>query len=245
MQAGGSPTPPNPDLLLPFYVEDISGSANTLYIKANSSYAPSFDVEYSTNLINWYQLGTTPSTAGLSLSIPANSRIYLRAITNAFCSQYDYNRIYCASAFNVGGNIMSLLWGSAFTGSETQYPNGNATTYVFSSLFNGDTTLASCEHLMLTGDNLPAGVYNNMFRSSGVTTGPTFTSSALPVYACTNMFRQCSRLVYLQCLFTSISSGALSNWMYSVTTTGILQKPSSATFWNANLIPANWTLVDI
>ena len=93
----------NITLSTPFYVEDISGSTNTLHIVKNSTGAPTVTLDYSYDGSTWTTWGTTSTTA-LSLNIPANSRVYLRA--NATQISYDvtrYNTISADGDFNVGG----------------------------------------------------------------------------------------------------------------------------------------------
>ena len=206
-------------------MEDASGSANTLSIKKKNADAPTIEVFYSTDKVNWTSMGQT-STTTITATVSANSKLYLKAVTNGWCDENDYsycNQILISNNCNVGGNIMSLLYGDNFIGKNT-FPDNSK--YVFSHLFTrwyGDpdnkiintrdlilpaTTLASnCYDSMFSGCNylltapaLPAitladNCYQNMFQGcTALTTAPTLPATTLVAWCYAFMFMGCSSL---------------------------------------------------
>ena len=73
----GIPVPPGPDYTEPFYIQDLSGSENTMQITKQSSSAPTITIEKSTDGNNWTSMGSTSTTA-ITATIPANGKLYLR-----------------------------------------------------------------------------------------------------------------------------------------------------------------------
>jgi hypothetical protein len=98
-----------------FYIEDVSGSNNTLSIVKSNANAPTIKVYKSTDGTNWTSMGNTSTTA-ITATVPANSKLYLRATANAWSDENaNYNKISVSGNYNVGGNIMSLLRGSNYS----------------------------------------------------------------------------------------------------------------------------------
>ena len=181
-----------PDYSEPFYIEDISGSSNTVTIKTNGSSTPALTIYKSTDKVNWTSMGTTSKT-GITASVPANGKLYLRCSTNAWGSSSYYATISCSSRFNVGGNIMSLLYGSSFTGEETAFPS--VTNYALSYLFKDATTLVSAENLLLPATTLANYCYYYLFQGcTSLTTAPALPATSLAPYCYRNMFTGCTSL---------------------------------------------------
>lgn len=175
-----------------FYVEDISGSTNTLTINKSNLSAPSIMVYKSTNMRDWTLIGFTDTTA-ITATIPANGKLYLKAIANKWGkSLNDYNYINCSGNHNVGGNIMSLLYGDNFI-NKISFISGSE--YNFSSLFYTDTTLISAAHLILPATTLNYCCYNSMFRGcKSLTTPPELPATTLANYCYQKMFSDCNAL---------------------------------------------------
>jgi hypothetical protein len=145
-------------LQIPFYIEDISGSANTVSItKANAS-SPTLTIEYSTDGITWTTKTMNSTTTANTFELPANGKLYLRGVNNVWCNNnYSYYiTITATSNHNVGGNSMSLLYGSEFEGI-TSFPTSNSR--VFTSLFRENTTLINTKDLQLPATTLSALKY--------------------------------------------------------------------------------------
>lgn len=186
------------NLLDYFYVEDTSGSNNTLSIIKSYSTAPTVKVYTSTNnKTNWTELGSTSTTA-LTINIPANGKLYLKANTSAWGSvissggniTHQHNTITCSGRHIVGGNIMSLLYGDNFT-DVTTYGSNN----VFKGLFNRNYTLESAENLKLPSTNATQYCYRMMFSEcTGLIKPPALPATTLSNECYAYMFQGCTNL---------------------------------------------------
>lgn len=191
----------------PFYIEDISGSANTLSIAENDESAYSINVEKSTDGITWESIGYTSINA-ITAVIPAYGKLYLRARTNFWGSASGYGNIITASGrHNVGGNIMSLLQGSSFDGLTRNLTSVN--TYAFCMLFYGNTNLVSAEKLILN-NTVVGRCYQQMFRDcTSLTTAPSILpATTLAIECYISMFQGCTSLTTAPTLpATTLASG--------------------------------------
>lgn len=178
-----------------FYVEDISGSDNTVTIKKYNTSAPTLTIEKSLNGKTWTSMGST-STTGVTATVPANGKLYLRCNTDtwAYTTNYSYyNYINCSARHNVGGNIMSLLYGSSFTGEETTFPSGSERTFYY--LFNNATTLVSAENLLLPATTLVAYCYSALFYGcKSLTIAPELPATSLAERCYSSLFSGCTSL---------------------------------------------------
>lgn len=249
-----------------FYVEDISGSDITLSIKKSYSSAPTITVFKSTDSTNWESMGSTSTTA-ITATIPANSKLYLKANINSWYYGSYINYITASGNHNVGGNIMSLLYGDNFQG-QTTFPSGSK--YNFQYLFSGDLKLVSASKLTLpataltehcyecmfqnctsltTAPALPAttltsSCYNSMFKGcSSLTTAPALPATTLDIGSYYNMFYGCNNLRKVTVYAVDISAiDCLYNWLYGVSSTGDFYNLGGASYRSgASGIPSGWT----
>ena len=176
---GEPPVPPVPPTPTDdyFYVEDAIGQDYTLSITNTNN-----DVYYSTDKSNWTLFNGTAT-------IPANGKLYLKANINT----WDGRNISANGNHNVGGNIMSLLYGDEFEG-KTEFPSGNDSN--FFGLFVGNTHLISAVNLIFPATTLTSRCYNYMFGNcSSLTTAPTILPATTLTYSCYGgMFEGCTRL---------------------------------------------------
>lgn len=225
------PVPPEPvvDKYTPFYVEDISGSDNTLSIKKNKNTAATLTIEKSLDAVNWTSMGTT-STTEITATVPSNGKLYLRCSTNVWGNTTKYNSINCSGRFNTGGNIMSLLYGSSFTGEETTFPSSKAAA--FNSLFRFATTLVSAGKLLLPAIKLTNYCYLSLFSDcTSLTTPPELPATELAQYCYSYLFSGCTSLNYIKVGFSTwpdmSSSGSTNRWtQLTVNTTGTFVCPA-------------------
>ena len=172
-----------------FYVEDISGSNNTLSIKKSSASAPTIEVFCSTDRANWTSMGTTSTTA-ITATIPANGKLYLKANANSWSEFYNdyYNEIKAGGNHNVGGNVMSLLYGDNFT-NKTMFPNNQSG---LQCIFSYDNYLIDASKLILPATTLTEKCYKQMFIGSrSLTSAPVLPATTLAVSCYSNMFWSC------------------------------------------------------
>ena len=182
------------DPTIPFYIEDISGSENTVEIKKDYDSAPTLTIEKSIDGNTWETMGTTSTTA-ITATVPANGKLYLRCSTNAWTNDAeDSNRIGVVTGnCNVGGNIMSLLYGSNFTGNETTFPSGSF--YNFRRLLSDNQYMVNAEKLILPATTLADRCYYGMFWScKALTTAPELPATTLAELCYGNMFSECTHL---------------------------------------------------
>jgi hypothetical protein len=185
------------DYTIPFYIEDISGSSNTVSIKKNNNSAPTLTIEKSSDGTTWESMGSTSTTA-ITTAIPANGKLYLRCNTAAWGTINYYNVINTTGNCNVGGNIMSLLYGDNFTGNETTFPGS---TYNFNYLFYNNTYLVNASSLLLPATTLANSCYAHMFKGcTALTTAPALPATTLPATTISDtgcyeqMFYNCTSL---------------------------------------------------
>ena len=185
----------------------------------------------------------------------------------------DYNTVgqfIISGACNIGGNIMSLLYGDDFL-NNTAIPQ-----YCFSELFeNGPIVCAhelllpatslggyccssmfrNCKQL-ITAPQLPIlnnagyGVFLSMFDGcTSLTTAPALLTENMPTCEIYNyMFANCTNLSYIKALFknqpTLSSQSFTKGWVSGVSTTGTFIKHVDATWSGRGIsdVPTNWTI---
>lgn len=186
--------PPDPKAI-PFYIEDVSGSENTVQITKGHNNAPTLTIEKSTDGTTWETMGTTSTTA-ITATVPANGKLYLRCSATTWSNSTYRNSIITTGNSNVGGNVMSLVYGSDFTGNETTFPSGS--TYTFYGLFMPSTTntkLINASQLILPATTLAESCYYAMFSGcTSLTTVPTLPATTLVQYCYSSMFDGCTSL---------------------------------------------------
>lgn len=218
-----------------FFIEDASGSNNTITFKkvnhTSEGDAPTFFLYKSTDQTNWSSLGYI-TTAGFTVTIPANSKVYFRANTTGW-SDPDYpdtflNYMRSTSDYKVGGNIMSLLKGAGFYGSD--FTGCNA--YCLHNIFSGN--LIDASNLVLPSTTLIKGCYANMFYMTKISRVPELPATTLADSCYNSMFFGCKSLTTPPTLPATI----LSDYCYQ----GMFRGCTSLT--TAPALPAT-TLADI
>ena len=235
---------------------------NTLSIvKKISANAPTIEVYKSTDGTNWTSMGNTDTTA-ITATIPANGRLYLKATADAWGTDggSGWNSITASASYNVGGNIMSLLYGDNFESQTTLTGDNN---YCFWSLFRDNrstpdsylintnklilpaTILSwSCYSTMFSGCNrletapvLPAttlarNCYGSMFsKCTSLTTAPVLPATTLADNCYYAMFNGCSNLNNVTTYASNISASyCLNNWLNNVAATGDFYNYGGATY---------------
>jgi len=223
------------------YVEDVSGTANTLKIAKDNNDAPAIDLSYSTDAVNWTIMGN-PSTTGFTTTIPANGRVYLKATADRWGNGGQHNYITANNDYNVGGNIMSLLYGDNFEG-QTELPSG--LSYHFSGLFRNETHLVSAEDLSMPATTLRNSCYESMFKGcTSLTTAPALPAQTLAEHCYQAMFQGCTSLNNVRVSADDISASLCTiNWLDNVAATGDFYNNGTATYAvdSPSGIPQGWT----
>ena len=192
---------------LPFYVENITQQSEMLtitgYDRSEQDNYLEISIECSTDGTNWELLGITGSIP-LTRALQPGEKVYLRATTNAWYEYQDEPYIdHGCSIFGVskvGGNIMSLLYGSSFTGSETTFPSESMDN--FNGLFTDkndedgfNRNLISASELILPAIILTEQCYTGMFIScTSLIHIPDLSATTLAPACYADMFYGCTSL---------------------------------------------------
>ena len=184
-----------PDYSEPFYVQNITNANETLSIKQKATFAPALTIEYLDGT-RWKPLCTTSTTA-YTQTLQPGEKIYLRCSTDGWgstTSTTTYNVIRGVS--KVGGNIMSLLYGSNFDGTETILPQ-NQEILTFYGLFSENTALINAEDLLLPATTLSNSCYDGMFSfCRALVAGPKILPATTLTSRCYyQMFYVCESLL--------------------------------------------------
>lgn len=226
-------------------IRDLSGLGNILYIRTNGDNTPSNEVEYSYDGSTWVSAGYTSSTP-IEINIPANGKVFLRSSATKWANNINgvmhETRIYALHEYEVSGNLLSLLYGSSFTGNETTL-NSNE-KYVFSGLFATSTNLLSAENLVINavGEHSHSSLF---FGCTSLSKAPALSVNTLPEGCFDAMFSSCP-INYIKCLATEMEPYGYSTnyWLYNVSPTGTFVKDASADSWVTGVsgIPEGWTV---
>lgn len=249
-----------------FFIEDVSGEENVLTIMKPTSGTTYVNVSVSTDKVNWFDLGSTES-GNLTYTIPANGKLYIKGVNDGWGGNItsDYvNHINCSKLFNVGGNIMSLLYGDDFI---DKY--GLKRSYSFTSLFIV-SQVVSARNLILPATTLANKCYYDMFYGcTSLTEAPALPAMTLKTYCyygmfagCTslqtspalpatqlvsncyyNMFKGCTNLNKIVTYANDITAtNCLYSWLDSVSPTGDFYNLGGAEYPSgASGIPTGWT----
>ena len=148
-----------PDYTEHLYLENTSNETKTVRTATT-------DVEISYDKNNWETM-----TRNVDYNVSPNSTIWLRKSTTAFNSRIT------TTCDSVGGNVMSLLYGSEFTG-QTEFAS-LTTTRAFSALFQ-NSALIDASKLLLPATTLATRCYNSMFFGcTSLTTAPKLPATSM------------------------------------------------------------------
>ena len=230
---------PQPDY---FYVEDISGSNNTLSIKKSNTSAPTIEVFKSEDGQNWSSMGST-STTPITVTIPSNGKVYLKCTTNSWAAnRFNTSNVITASgSHRIGGKIMSLLKGDNYEGATFDSSN----TYAFCRSFYDDTYLTDASNLILP-TNVADYCYTYMFlECTSLVTGPVLPATTLSQWCYCYMFNTCSSLTSVTTYAQDISAtNCVGTWLGNVAATGTFHNLGTATYPSgASGVPSGWTEV--
>ena len=176
-----------------FYVENITNSTETVsFQKEGSGTTQSISLQYSSDTLTWTTLGTISTTA-LTLTLNAGQKIYLRANANYWGSS-GAGRQTIKGCSKVGGNIMSLLYGSNFTGNEVAFPSNN--NNVFKYIFRDNSNLEDASKLVLPCMTMTEYCYAGMFTNCvGMEYPPVQLPATNLAYNCyDSMFEYCASM---------------------------------------------------
>lgn len=206
----------------PFYIKNTSNTTETATLSQTGT-PNTVEIEYSTDNETWTVWGSTGTTP-LTMSLNPNDKVYLRATTTKYAN--DVNNYHTLTGVDtIGGNILSLIYGSNFNGRQEEaaesafikffYQNTelvNAKNLViairnnmrFMSLFEGCTNLVYAPEIIYSGES---GVNLNLFKDcESMTDGPELLLQGLgdrTDNTNNQAFQNCSALTSIKVHFIS------------------------------------------
>lgn len=232
---------PGPDYSTPFYIENAEQEQG--YVKVHvfvnhSADTPlSFEVEYSYDAEEWTSMGivSVDNSPITSPVVNSGQRIYLRANTPSWMngtlySDYinvnEYATIEFSSSdetsllYTVGGNIMSLIYGSNFTGRETTFPANTFGNFSGILGHNGMSVIDASE-LILPATELTPSCYDNLLQlyiEATIENSPILAKANTLAFNC---YRGVSGLMYdSSSLAREDSIAYINNPLYNIGTHG-------------------------
>jgi hypothetical protein len=167
----------NPPPPVPLYIEALEN----LTVKFDNTY------EYSKDNVTW-----TSGTSSTSIYMNVGERVYFRASGLTANSSNGIGSFTISTGkCNVGGNIMSMVYGADFDG-KTEITQA----YQFYKLFYQATKIVDASNLMLPATTLANRCYSYMFRDcTSLVNAPALPATTLADYCYEYMFRDCTSLV--------------------------------------------------
>ena len=239
---------------------------NSAYITADKP------IKYSKDLTTWSDISFVTDNSS-QIVLNSGEKLYLKGTNSAYGETLYYN-LYLSTAniqssgnIDVMGNIMSLIYGDNFIGSNTI-----SATQTFTALFKGNNKLVNAKDLILPSMSLTKDCYRVMFyRCTSLVTAPELPATTLALtcyksmfYRCTSlvtapelpatylanycydyMFYNCTSLNYVKAMFISGTNYTMNtdHWLNGVSATGTFVKNSEATWSNIEWgIPSGWTV---
>lgn len=188
-----------------------------LYIKALGNLTVKFGntYEYSKDNVTW-----TSATSSTSISAIAGERVFFRASGLTASSSSGIGSFTISNGdCNVGGNVMSMVYGADFKG-KTEITQ----TYQFYKLFDvgsntGYMRIVDASRLAFPATTLTDGCYGYMFQDQRKLTYPPALPAMVLAYECyRGMFVRCTSLVNAPALpATSLGDGCYRAMFYQCT----------------------------
>ena len=226
-----------PDPSSYFYIKNETMNEGDLPF--SSSWLPTVNLEYSFDKVNWKRVNG-------GFNIPADSYIYLRNTSGTFCTS-EYNAVI-HTRFNCsyGGDIRTLF-NYTDVDSVTSIPAYGL--YQPFDTYDGkikDISNLSFRGITSIGDyGLYAAFSQNWFENTkGVDLRDVTTLGENALYQL-YAFNPHLKEAYAPNV-SSWDTSKTYNWLYDVSSTGVLYKPSTLTIPtnNENGIPSGWTTQD-
>jgi hypothetical protein len=217
-----------------FYHEALEDGYSTKFIKTDNVLQYSID-----NCQTWHKLDPNTETP----EINKEEYIYFKC-RYPYCHHTGIGEFESEKKFNVGGNIMSLIYGDDFE-DQTELLNDNQ----FKFLFNNNRNLISAKDLLLPATKLVKSCYAHMFMDcSSLLEGPELHAPELSDrWNYYSMFANCTSLNAITMLATNIiGKYCLDKWVCNVSKTGTFIKAKDVDIpEGVNGIPKGWTVKEI
>ena len=174
----------SPEVDVPLYIKALGN----LTVKFGNTY------EYSKDNVTW-----TSATSSTSISATKGEMVFFRASGLTASSSSGIGSFTISNGdCNVGGNIMSMVYGADFKGKTeiTQTYQFYRLFYVSSTTSTGNMRIIDASGLALPATTLQQYCYYNMFRNQqNLVNAPALPATTLQQYCYYNMFSGCTSLV--------------------------------------------------
>ena len=186
----------SPEVDVPLYIKALGN----LTVKFGNTY------EYSKDNVTW-----TSATSSTSISAVAGERVFFRASGLTASSSNGIGKFTISNGdCNVGGNVMSMVYGADFKG-KTEITQ----TYQFYQLFTGASRIVNAGGLALPATKLSDYCYRYLFNGcSSLVTAPALPATTLANYCYSYMFSGCKSLVNAPALPATTLATNCYNYMF-------------------------------
>ena len=160
----------------PLYIE----AAQNITIKFGNEY------EYSTDNSTW-----TKANSSTTIAAAKGTKTYFRASDLTATSASGIGKFTISGGCNLGGNIMSMLYGDDYFGKTAL-----TQTHCFYRIFAEQKNIIDASLLVLPATVLTDSCYYSMFDTcTRLTYGPALPATTLVIKCYTKMFNQCGSLI--------------------------------------------------
>ena len=241
-------------------------SGGTILWVANSGETKT--ISYSINDGEWTQI--TSTAEGASINVSAGDKARIKGNNARYASAKDTASMFSGgtAAYDVYGNIMSLIGGDNFSG----LTSFNGQQWAFHDLFN-TSNVVSAKNLIMPVTTLTSCCYRAMFaHAKKLTEAPELPATTLASSGYCYMFQDCtalqkapdllaetivgscyigmfnsaSTLNYIKCTATSgVTTGNTKDWTKAVSNTGTFIRAANVNWTSGvNGIPTGWLVQD-
>ena len=158
----------------------------------------------------------TSTTGGTTLATLNNGeKLLVKGVNSAYGTgtyggETYYNRFLGSGAFEVYGNVTSLIYGDDYEESGTTIGN-----YAFQGLFYNSDNLISAKNIVFPSTTIGSYSYGQMFhRCHNLVEAPSSINVVNGNSACMEMFRACSGLTTPPSLPSTTLGGGCYYWMF-------------------------------
>ena len=180
-----------------------------LYIEALEDLTASFSAatSYSLDGIEWISLAKSTATP----TIPAGSKVYFKASGLSVSTGSGIGKFTITGRCYVGGNALSMIYGTDFASETTLSKN-----YALTRLFYSCKTVLDARRLSLPSLILSGYCYSEMFYGcSSLVNAPELPATTLADYCYYGMFYGCTSLTHAPERLPATTMGAYScYWMF-------------------------------
>ena len=206
-------------------------------------------IEYSLdNGVNWTPVTSSHSGSGQLISAVTNgTKVLIRGNNDSYCNGTYYNYFNSTAAYELSGNIMSLIDPDPATFKTlTALPSGSSYNFyrLFSYGLSSNNQLMAADELLLPATTLRAHCYHSMFENcKQLEIAPNLPATDGADDCYDEMFEDCSALQSVYCMLLSPSTSLTTNWMNRVSSEGqFYYNKDVTTSWTTggSGIPSNW-----